>query len=136
MGANPDELEEAESAPPPPGTNKVEITVGGHTIVVESAEPLAEVAGYAIGLFGQTSEPAKQIPFGFDVTGGQFERAEPYVEPGKERWGDEDARGLGRHQRNYAQDGTTRRLAIPNPPGHHRARLRPMPVDREQRPLP
>lgn len=136
MGANPDDVEEADSTPPPPGT-KVHITVGGHTIEIESPEPLDVVADCAMRLFRQTSEPAKRIPFGFDATGGQFERAEPYREPsGMEQWGDEDARRLGRHQRNYAQDGTTRRLGIPDPPGHHRSRLRTMPVDREQRPMP
>jgi len=136
MGANPDDIEEADSAPPPPGTNKVEITVGGHTVAIESADPLADVVGYVMGLFEQTSEPARRIPFGFDNTGGQFERAEPYVEPsGMESWEDDDARRLDRNQRHGPQDGTTRRLGVPDPAGHHRARLWPMPVDREQRPL-
>jgi hypothetical protein len=136
MGANLDDIEEADSAPPPPGTNKVEITVAGHTVAIESADPLADVVGYAMGLFEQTSEPAERIPFGFDNAGGQFERAEPYVEPsGMESWEDGNARRLGRHQRHGSQDGTTRRLGIPDPAGNHRTRLRTMPMDPEQRPL-
>lgn len=120
------------TAPPPPGTNKVEITVGGHTIVVESTDPLADVVGYALGIYDQTKDAAKKIPFGFDATGGQFERAEVYVEP--TGWeGDGDARGLGRFE---SQDGTTRRLGVPDPPGHHRARLRPMPMDRGRQEVP
>lgn len=130
MGDNP-EVEAAE-APPPPGTNKVEITVGGHTVVIESVDPLADVVGYAMGVYDATRDAAKKIPLGFDITGGQFERAEPFVEPGSGIWEDEDARGLGRQS---AQDGTTRRLVVQDPPGHHRARLRPMPVDRTWAPV-
>lgn len=109
-----DNLEvEAVEAPPPPGTNKVEITVGGHSVVVESADPLVDVAGYALGMFEQTRDDAKKLPFGFDVAGGQFQHAEPYAEPGgMEGW--EDARARSR-------DGATRRLDL----GAYRARLRP-----------
>jgi len=130
-----DNLEtEADPASPPPGTsNKVEITVGGHSVSVESADPLVDVVGYALGIYDQTAAATRYMPMGFDVTGGSFERAEPYVEPVLERWEADDA---GRVERQSAQDGTTRRLVLTDPPGHHRARLRPMPVDREQRPLP
>jgi hypothetical protein len=137
MGANPDDIEEADSAPPPPGTNKVEITVAGHTVAIESADPLADVVGYAMGLFEQTGQAAKNIPFGFGAAGGQFERTEPYAEPsGMESWEGDDARRLGRYQRHGPQDGAACRLGVPDPPGHHRARFRPVPLDREQRPLP
>jgi hypothetical protein len=129
-----DDLEtEAAEAPPPPGPNRVEITVGGHAIVVESPDPLADVVGYALSLFEQTAEPAKKLPFGFDVTGGQFERAAPYVEPsGMQSWGDDRA---GRMGRQPAQERTTRRLGVPDPPGHHRARLGSVQVDRARAPL-
>lgn len=137
MGANPEGLEEAESTPPPPGTNKVEIAVGGRTVVVESADPLADVVGYALSIFEQTAEPARQIPLGFDTTAGQFERAEPYAEPsGLEQWGNEDARRLGRHERHSSQDGFTRRLGVADPTGGHRTRLRPMPVGRGRAAVP
>lgn len=69
-------------APPSPAPNKVEIHVAGHVIVVESTDPLADVVGYALGLHQQTAHSARHIPIGFDATGGQFERAEPYIEPG------------------------------------------------------
>lgn len=130
-----DNLEvEAVEAPPPPGTNKVEITVGGHSVVVESTDPLVDVAGYALGMFEQTRDDAKKLPFGFDVAGGQFEHAEPYAEPsGMETWEDGHARGLGRQP---AQERATRRLVLEDPPGDYRARLRPLPVDRGRPPVP
>lgn len=130
-----DNLEtEADPAAPPPGTNKVEITVGGHTVTVESAtDSLDDVVGYALGIYDQTAAATKYVPMGFDVSGGVFERAAPYVESPLGRWEADDA---GRVEGQSAQDGTTRRLVFKDPPGHHRARLRPMPVDREQRPLP
>lgn len=137
MGANPDDAEEADSPPPPPGTNKVEITVGGHCVVVESAEALADVVGYALGIYEQTTDAAKRIPMGFDVASGQFERAEPYREPtGLEGWEDDDARRMGRHQRNHPEAGSTRRLGVADPTGGHRTRLRPMPLDRGRAPVP
>lgn len=109
-----DNLEvEAVEAPPPPGTNKVEIAIGGHSVLVESADPLADVVGYALGIYEQTRDAAKKTPLGFDVTGGQFERAEPYVEPsGMEGWEEE-------HAQRLCRDGSTRRLE----PGVHRTRL-------------
>lgn len=130
-----DNLEtEADPASPPPGTNKVEITVGGHCVSVESAtNSLDDVVGYALGIYDQTAAATKYVPMGFDVTGGSFERADPYTEAPLGRWEADDA---GRVEGQSAQDGTTRRLVFQNPPGHHRARLRPMPMDREQRPLP
>jgi hypothetical protein len=125
---------EGDEAPPPPGTNKVEITVGQHTILVESGEPLIDVVGYALDLHQRTAEPAKQLPFGFDTTGGQFERAEPYVEPGTgEGWEDDHARGMDRQPTQIA---ATRRLVLYDPPGHHRSRLRPMQVDRGRAQVP
>jgi hypothetical protein len=128
-----DNLEvEAAEAPPPPGTNKVEITIGGHTVIVESANSLDDVVGWALAIHDHTRDAAKKIPFGFDVSGGQFERAEPYIEPGLDRWEDENARRLGRQS---AQSGTTRRLAVPDPPGHHRARLSPVQMDRGRAPV-
>jgi hypothetical protein len=136
MGANPEETEEAESPPPPPGTSKVEITVGGHTVTVESPDPLADVVGYAMSVFEQTGEPAKRLPFGFGTTGGQFERAERYVEPRLEPWEDSDARRMGRHQRNHSEAGFTRRMVLPDPPGDHRTRLRPVQVDRGRAQVP
>lgn len=111
-------------APPPPGISKVEITIGGHTISVESPEPLSDVAGYAFGLYEQTKEAAKKIPLGFDISGGLFERAEPYVEPTNTQEADCGG-GLGRQQ---SQDGTTRRLVFGDPAGRHRARLAPLPM--------
>jgi hypothetical protein len=120
-------------APPPPGANKVEITVGGHTVCVESADPLADVVGWALTIYDHTRDAARKIPLGFDVTGGQFERAEPYVEPGSAAgWEDERARRL---DWKPAQDGTTRRLGVADPPGHHRARLRPLQMDRGRAPV-
>lgn len=129
-----DNLEtEAGPASPPPGTNKVEIAVGGHSVIVESADPLDDVVGYALGIYEQTAAGARYMPMGFDATGGSYERAEPYFEPAQGRWEDD---GGGRMDRQPEALSTTRRLVFPDPPGHHRARLRPMPVDREQRPLP
>jgi hypothetical protein len=113
MGANPEEPEEAETAPPPPGTNRVEITMAAHT-VIESADPLADVVGYAMGILEQTREYAKRIPLGFDVGVAQVERAAPYREPSTlEGWEDD-------HGRKPARDGGTKRLI----PGDYRSRLR------------
>jgi hypothetical protein len=131
-----DNLEtEADPASPPPGTtsNKVEITVGGHSVSVESADPLVDVVGYALGIYDQTAAATRYVPMGFDVTGGSFERAEPYAEPTLERWEADDA---GRMAGQQTPGSTTRRLVHPDTPGGNRTRLRPMPVDREQRPLP
>jgi hypothetical protein len=127
-------MDDTPEAPPPPGPTKVEITVGGHTIIIESAEPLADVVGYAYELHQRTSDAAKKIPMGFDVGGGQFERAEPYVEPSSmQSWEDERARPVGRLE---SQDGTTKRLVVDHPPGDHRARLRPVQVDRGRAAVP
>lgn len=127
MGADPEDDDAADCAPPPPGTNKVEITVAGHSVTIESTDPLAAVADCALDIFQRTAGYAKRIPIGFDVAGGQFERADPYREPrGLEGWEDDDARGLGRQQ---AQGGATRRLGLDGTPGGHRTRLRPLQVD-------
>lgn len=128
-----DDEEQAAPAPLPPGTNRVEITVGGRTVSVESAAPLEDVVGYALGIFEQTDDAAKKIPFGFDVSGGLFERAEHYIEPSSmQSWEDDHARGL---DRKPSQDGATRRLGVPDPAGHHRTRLQPLPVDRGRAPV-
>src|SRR5215207_7798490 len=127
MGDNPEH--EADPAPPPPGTNKVEITVGGHAVLIESAEPLADVVGYALGVYDKTLAAARCIPMGFDVSGGSFERAEPYVEPGEQRWEDDVARRMAGQPQTRA---ATRRLVHPDTPGGNRTRLRQVPVDREQ----
>lgn len=75
---------------------EVEITVAGHTIVVKAPAPLDEVAAQALGLYEQTKGSARRIPMGFDVGGGQVERAAQTDYTGlTEDWGDEDAR-LGR----------------------------------------
>jgi hypothetical protein len=131
------EVDEAEPAPPPPGTNKVEITVAGHTIVVESADSLADVAGYAYSLHEATAGSAQRIPIGFDAVGAHLERAEPYVEPsGLEGWEDDHVRRMDWQQRERPALSVTRRLVHPDTPGGDRTRLWPMPLDREQRPLP
>lgn len=94
MGDNSDSAD--AEASPPPGTNRVEITVAGHTVVIESADPLADVVGYAMSVFDETAGPAQHEPMGFGVTGGQFERAEPYAEPGLEGGEDDGVRRMGR----------------------------------------
>lgn len=66
----PDEPEEPSEPPP---VAEVEITVGGHTIIVKAAEPLAEVAAQAFGLFQQTQLPAEKLKFGFDANSSQIE---------------------------------------------------------------
>ncbi len=134
-----EELEEPESPPPPPGANKVELTVAGHTVVVESSDPLADVVGYALGLFEQTSGPARHDPMGFTATGGQFERADDYVEPyytSPYEGEDSHAGRVDGHQRDQPPGTASRRLGIDDPPGGHRTRLWQMSVDPEQRPLP
>lgn len=66
-------------------------------MLVESADPLADVVGYALGLHEQTAAGARQLPMGFAAAGGQFERAEPYAEPGSYDSGEDGhARQLGR----------------------------------------
>lgn len=101
MGANPEEIEEAESPPPPPGTNKVEITVAGHTVIIESPEALSEVIGYTMGIYEQTRDAATRIPFGFDTGAGHHERAEPYTEADNlQGWEDDNARRVERNQRH------------------------------------
>lgn len=52
---------------------EVEITVGGHTICVKAAAPMADVAAQALGLYQQTQLEARKIKFGFDVTASQVE---------------------------------------------------------------
>ncbi|MEV5765320.1 hypothetical protein AB0L34_12215 [Micromonospora sp. NPDC052213] len=48
-----------------PSPAKVDITVAGHTVIVEAAEPLDVVATKALDLFRQTSEDARRSPVGF-----------------------------------------------------------------------
>lgn len=61
--------------PKPP--TKIDLTVAGHTVIVESAEPLDVVAAKALELFRETAEYARRSPAGFAASGGQFERAQP-----------------------------------------------------------
>ncbi|MEU4777479.1 hypothetical protein [Micromonospora sp. NPDC023633] len=49
----------------PPAPVKVDITVAGHTVTVEAAEPLDVVAAKALDLFRQTAEYARRAPVGF-----------------------------------------------------------------------
>lgn len=70
------DTEQAEPAPPSP-QNEVEITVAGHTVIVKSCDPLADVIGYAHGLFDATAGYAKRLPIGFDTTGAHIELAAP-----------------------------------------------------------
>jgi hypothetical protein len=67
----------ADDEPPePPPVTEVEITVGGHTIIIKSVEPLAEVAAQALGLYEQTRLAAEKIKFGFDANASQVELRE------------------------------------------------------------
>lgn len=65
-----------EESPDPTPVTEIEITVGGHTISVKAAAPMAEVAAQALGLYQQTRLEARQIPFGFDVNASQVELRE------------------------------------------------------------
>jgi len=65
-----------EAPEPIPEVTEVVIEIGGHCITVKSPRPMEDVAAQAFGLYEQTREDAKRIPIGFDVGGGQFERAE------------------------------------------------------------
>lgn len=118
----------------PAAPNKVEITVAAHTVVIESAEPLDDILGYALGLFQQTAASAARIPVGFDTTGIIAERGDPAPEPGTLEEGGHDDR-VRRLERELAQIRTARRLVLQDPPSNHRPRLGPLPLDREQRPL-
>jgi hypothetical protein len=51
--------------------------VAGHTVIVESPDPLDVVAGKALELFRATEANARRIPTGFAASGGQAERASP-----------------------------------------------------------
>lgn len=68
-------MPEDEPAEPTPIT-EVEITVAGHTISVKAPAPMADVAEQALRLYRQTALSARNIPFGFDATGGQVELRE------------------------------------------------------------
>lgn len=73
-----------QPADPPPGPAapaKVEISVAGHTIVVEGTAVLSEVADLALGLFQQTTPVARSATVGYSITGGTFERSEAYDPP-------------------------------------------------------
>jgi hypothetical protein len=67
------ELDEPDIPAEPPPVAEVEITVGGHTVIVKAAEPLAKVAAQALGLFEQTQLPAATMKFGFDANSSQIE---------------------------------------------------------------
>lgn len=93
-----DEAPEAPPEPQPAETplTEIEITVAGHTVSVKAAAPMNEVGELAYDLFRATEDTARRMPIGFDVVGGQIERAEPYFPPGRpSEWPDED-RGGGR----------------------------------------
>lgn len=44
---------------------KVDLTVAGHTVIVEAAEPLDVVAAKALDLFRETAGYARRSPVGF-----------------------------------------------------------------------
>ncbi|SCL16391.1 hypothetical protein GA0074692_6878 [Micromonospora pallida] len=49
----------------PPAPVKVDVTVAGHTVIVEAAEPLDVVAAKALDLFRETAGYARSSPVGF-----------------------------------------------------------------------
>ncbi|MFY1658563.1 hypothetical protein [Micromonospora sp. WMMD1274] len=51
--------------PDPPASVKVDITVAGHTVIVEATETLDVVAAKALDLFRQTTDEARRSPTGF-----------------------------------------------------------------------
>ena len=61
----------------PAQVTKVDITVAGHQVIVEAAEPLDRVAGKALELFRATEQSACRIPVGFTAGSAHLERAEP-----------------------------------------------------------
>jgi len=64
-----------DEQPESPPLTEVEITVGGHTIVVKAAAPMEDVASQALGLYESTKLPAETIRFGFQATSSQIELA-------------------------------------------------------------
>lgn len=54
---------------------KVDITVAGHTVIVEAAEPLDVVAAKALDLFRQTADDARRAPAGFAAGHAHVEHA-------------------------------------------------------------
>ncbi len=48
-----------------PTPAKVDITVAGHTVIVEASEPLDVVAAKALDLFEKTAGYARRSPVGF-----------------------------------------------------------------------
>jgi hypothetical protein len=62
-----------DEAPEPSPLTEVEITVGGHTIIVKAPESLADVAAQALGLYEQTKLDGEKIKFGFDANASQVE---------------------------------------------------------------
>lgn len=88
-----------EESPEPTPITEVEITVGGHTICVKAAAPMADVAAQALGLYQQTQLAARQIKFGFDVNASQVElRQQPNLGYGMDEADgpEEDHARLGR----------------------------------------
>lgn len=82
-----------------PAVSEVEITVAGHTITVKAAVSLDDAAKVAYDLYKKTRLAATKIPFGFDTSAAQIEKAEQpdYAGPLEGDEEDRDA-GLGRIQ--------------------------------------
>lgn len=81
--------------------SRVNIEVGGHSVSVEAQGSLNYVSSVALDLFRNTADDAKKLPFGFDATNGEFERAEPIREPGSlepDEWEEARHARLGRIQ--------------------------------------
>jgi hypothetical protein len=86
----------AKQTDPEPTPTKVEITVAGHTVTVESVASIEQVSAAALDLYRKTKLAAKKIPFGFDLGAAQVERVEqPDYSGHLERWQEEDHAGLG-----------------------------------------
>lgn len=79
-----------EPATSPP--TKVDLTVAGHQVIIEAAEPLDVVAAKALELFRATEDAARRIPVGFAATGSHVERAEPSTNGHDPEWEPADRR--------------------------------------------
>lgn len=47
---------------------KVDITVAGHTVVIEAHRRMEDVAALALHLIGRTAGYARRMPYGFDTS--------------------------------------------------------------------
>lgn len=63
-----------EEEPPAERRNKIDITVAGHVVVVDSDASLAEVEATAMRLFEWSADYAKRAPFGFAIPPPNVER--------------------------------------------------------------